>query len=180
MSQLTTNDGTSLVVPALFIGQGKGRSLAPWSPGDPGHPVYGQADVLLQFLPKAGVCANRGCSLPQEIFLDKRAAGHSRWRTRPLCARCNSLWIIHKMTLADLVRLWRSQGKRCFNCRKALPDPRVGSRGGVTDIDHDHSIHPAERHSCPECRRGLACHGCNAGVLSRRWQNSTLEECEAA
>ena len=31
-------------------------------------------------------------------------------------------------------------------------------------VDHDHACCPTQRNTCGECRRGILCHDCNAGI----------------
>lgn len=49
---------------------------------------------------------------------------------------------------------WEQQDGKCYLCGDPLP------QGRNLAVDHDHTCCPA-RHSCPYCRRGLACSPCN-------------------
>jgi len=50
--------------------------------------------------------------------------------------------------------MWDGQGGRCYLCGQEM----IRSKANV---DHDHACCPPRR-SCSACRRGLACHRCNA------------------
>jgi hypothetical protein len=55
--------------------------------------------------------------------------------------------------------LWDAQDGRCYLCG----EPMIQGGASGACIDHDHSCCP-EKRSCPVCRRGLACAGCNTSI----------------
>jgi len=55
--------------------------------------------------------------------------------------------------------MFTAQGGCCYLCSEPLDTER---KHGI-NIDHDHACCRGRR-SCGTCVRGLACHGCNAGI----------------
>lgn len=90
---------------------------------------------------------------------DKMNARKREWRKRrgPEKTPAGRAWEYHRMRPEDKAAMWQAQGGRCYLCGDELPlDKAV--------IDHDHRCCPRRRNqswSCPDCRRGLACHPCN-------------------
>lgn len=64
----------------------------------------------------------------------------------------------HSMRPEDFAALWEAQMGRCCYCGNDLPRDRK-----QVHVDHDHSCCPPNK-SCGDCRRGLACQGCNTGI----------------
>lgn len=65
----------------------------------------------------------------------------------------------HSITWPQFWEKLAKQDGCCYLCLRLLDVE--ASRG--FHIDHDHSCCPGER-SCGKCIRGVACHGCNAGI----------------
>jgi len=64
----------------------------------------------------------------------------------------------HGMRPEDWAAMVDAQDGRCYLCGDRLPDDRA-----LIHVDHDHRCCPRLR-SCRDCRRGLACSGCNIAV----------------
>lgn len=64
----------------------------------------------------------------------------------------------HGMAPLDWHQLREAQGGICY-----LGDHPLPASSKAVHIDHDHGCCP-QSHSCPSCRRGLACNTCNAGI----------------
>jgi len=160
----------------LYIvrGRGAGARREVWVPGDPGRPNY--ADTKQEFLdwcpkPERLPCPSAECSELGTLYTHT-SRGIWGWAKMSRCRRCQELRNRHGLELTDLIAMWESQGRRCFRCLEALPDPRIMSpvrgRGRDAKIDHDHKVCPQKSHSCDRCRRGLACTACNTHALAIR------------
>lgn len=64
----------------------------------------------------------------------------------------------HGMHLAQWWAMYEEQSGKCYLCLRPLPDDRRS-----VDVDHQHGHCGGDR-SCSLCRRGLACHDCNAAI----------------
>jgi hypothetical protein len=71
-------------------------------------------------------------------------------------ARDQALWRMHRMRPDQWSALYLTQGGCCYLCGDQLDPEKV-------DIDHDHRCCPRNS-SCPNCRRGLTCRGCNRAI----------------
>jgi len=160
----------------LYIvrGRGAGARREVWVPGDSGRPNY--ADTKQEFLdwcsqPERLPCPSAECSELGTLYAHT-SRGIWGWAKMSRCRRCQELRNRHGLELTDLIAMWESQGRRCFRCLEALPDPRIMSpvrgRGRDAKIDHDHKVCPQKSHSCDRCRRGLACTACNTHALAIR------------
>jgi Recombination endonuclease VII len=66
------------------------------------------------------------------------------------------LWTRHRLRPEDYEALLAAQEGRCCYCQRPRPEnPRE------VHIDHDHTCTCGPKHSCPACRRGVACQKCN-------------------
>jgi Recombination endonuclease VII len=62
----------------------------------------------------------------------------------------------HGLDPVKFAQLLAAQDGRCCFCQRPLQ--------GRIDVDHDHSCTCGPDRSCDACRRGLACHTCNAAI----------------
>ena len=65
----------------------------------------------------------------------------------------------HGLRPEDWAALIAAQDGRCCYCERPLPEDRT-----KIHIDHDHTCTCGPDKSCISCRRGIACHHCNAIV----------------
>jgi hypothetical protein len=174
------------VMSVYYIRSGSGRVIEPqpWEPGNLPLPNVAESkDELLSLCPKpeplpckAQECSNPGTVWPKQIRSTRNVSRRWHWARASTCARCNQLWICHKMRLTDLMALWETQDRECFRCHRDLTDPRAsyfdrevrGDKSWRPNIDHDHRVCPQRGHSCEHCRRGLVCQRCNLVDLSQR------------
>ena len=168
---------------SLYINEGWGKKAFTeiWIPGDPRQPNRADSkQELLSFIPPPQnlPCPNIECRNTCEIPC-LRVHGYWRWTRGGQCLSCRHLMNRHQLKLTELIALWEAQNRRCYlypDCPKMLTDPRFSREGGgqsidgtyLSRIDHDHSICPAKKHSCENCRRGLVCQGCNTWRLAAR------------
>jgi hypothetical protein len=111
---------------------------------------------------------------PRKEMRNRRSNDRDNWlwvKVR-LCGRCQDLHYQHGLKLTELIGMWEAQGRSCFKCSKALPNPCITTnapgKGREAKIDHDHRICPKACHSCERCRRGLVCTACNTHPLALR------------
>ena len=76
--------------------------------------------------------------------------------------RKSVLSIAHRLSEADYDSMVAGQSGLCAICKKLPPKTKAYSSERLI-IDHDHACCPLNK-SCPECRRGLLCQGCNRGL----------------
>lgn len=98
-----------------------------------------------------------------EAYREKKreyAARRGPRRKNPVANRAAQLRRMHGLDEGGWARIWESQGGLCYLCGDALTPgvPNGTSEKPVLDHVHDHC---GPRRSCPACRRGMACSGCN-------------------
>jgi hypothetical protein len=60
-----------------------------------------------------------------------------------------------------ILAAWEQQGGRCYLCGDPISLESEKGKRRSAQIEHDHRCCGQNR-SCPKCRRGLACGGCNS------------------
>ena len=88
----------------------------------------------------------------------QRAYDRKRYLENRGYYRSGDLFNRHGMRPEDWAAMWDAQDGLCYLCGEPLvnEDRRV-------HVDHDHSCCDPQ-HSCPICRRGLACNHCNNAI----------------
>ncbi|HET9975372.1 MAG TPA: endonuclease domain-containing protein [Streptosporangiaceae bacterium] len=91
-----------------------------------------------------------------EVNRDKRREWSRRYQqVNRAAVRQYGLKYAHGLDEGARSAMWQEQGRRCYLCGDALELAAVR-------VEHWHGCpgHSPKR-SCPDCRRGLACHQCN-------------------
>lgn len=81
----------------------------------------------------------------------ERVNEHKRGKSREWRLRYK-----HDMSPGEWTALWDTQLGRCYLCGDSLAEDQA-------EIEHDHTC-CASPYTCWICRRGLACHDCNAAI----------------
>ena len=108
-------------------GRGSGSVKKTWKFGDPGHPNHADSkEELLAFCPKpdSPPCLNAECD-EMGFVVPHASRGDWMWVKMTYCRRCQDLRNHHGMVLTDLLAIWEGQNRSCYQCLKALPDPRI-------------------------------------------------------
>jgi hypothetical protein len=117
--------------------------------------VYGRMDIMADTEFKECRCCHD--LLPLSAY-PRRANGTARHQ----CVSCESLKTRlrrHKVSIEWYTSQLDMQDHRCAICKVPFSDVKRVS------IDHDHSCcENSQGRSCGQCKRGLLCTSCNAGI----------------
>lgn len=105
--------------------------------------------------------SNRYYQANREAHLERTNRYYQANREQVLAHRRNKSreWRLrykHDMHPDEWIALWDAQLGRCYLCGDPLTEDQA-------EIEHDHGCCPSP-YTCWICRRGLACHDCNAAI----------------